>query len=101
MQIIKDIGRTPEEYERVTVTGAAVVRLNEAFRLRARAVFCTVEDQNIRYRIDGGDPSVGVNGHVVIAGNNLWLNSPHAIGALRMIADGAQLTAIVIVTYYF
>ena len=101
MNITKNLGRTPESYERITVTGAAVVRLNQAFRERARAIFCTVEDESIRYRIDGGDPSVDVDGHIVIAGNNLWLDEPHAIDYLRMIADGAQLTAIVIVTYYF
>ena len=101
MHITKEIGRTPENYERVTVTGAAVVRLNQVFRERARAIFCTVEDETIRYRIDGGDPSVDVNGHMVVAGSNLYLIEPHAIDDLRMIADGAQLTAIVIVTYYF
>lgn len=101
MYITKEIGRTPIGYERISVTGGAVVRLDATLRARARGVFCTVEDQTIRYRIDGGDPSVDVNGHIVIAGSNLYLIEPHAIDDLRMIANGALLTAIVIVTYYF
>ena len=101
MNITKELGRTPIGYGRITVTGAAVVRLDTTLRARARGVFCTVEDETIRYRIDGGDPSVDVDGHVVVAGSNLYLIEPHAIDDLRMIANGAQLTAIVIVTYYF
>ena len=101
MHITKEIGRTPENYERITVPGDEVTRLDQTYRERARAIFCTVEDENIRYRIDGGDPSVDVNGHQVVVGSNLYLVEPHAIDDLRMIADGAQLTAIVIVTYYF
>ena len=100
MQITKEIGRTPEAFENVVVTGGAVVRLNQAFRERARAIDCTVEDQAIRYKIEGGDPTI-TEGHLVAVAADFSLNEPHAIDDLRMIANGAQLTAAVMVTYLF
>jgi len=100
MQIVKYIDRTPIGYEKISVTEVAVVRLDATLRAASRAAFLTVEDVSIRYRVDGGDPDQN-DGHVVIAGNNLWLNEPHAIDDLRMIAVGVAVTAIVIVTYYF
>ena len=105
MHITKEIGRTPISYERISVTELAVSELGliaaTALRPRARAVFCTVEDVAIRYRIDGLAVPDQDEGHMVIAGSNLYLIEPTAIDNLRMIAVGAQATAIVIVTYYF
>lgn len=104
MHITKEIGRTPIGYERMSVTELAVSELGliaaTVLRPRARAVFCTIEDVAIRYRIDGGDPDQN-EGHIVIAGSNLYLVEPTAIDNLRMIAIGDAVTAIVIVTYYF
>lgn len=93
------IGKTPFAFERVTVTTAAVSRLNATHRNIAGAVFITVEGNNIRYKIVGGDPSI-VNGHLVIAASyqNIWLTDPSSIRNFRMIAIGGN--AIVSITYY-
>lgn len=93
------LDQIPIEYERLTVTTSAVFRLNQVYREVAGAVFITVEDNNIRYRIDGGDPGAN-DGHLVVAEvyQNLWLFANGAIRPLRMIAVGGN--AEVIVTYY-
>jgi len=93
------VDRTPFAYEKITVATDAVSRLNATHRAASGAIFITVEDNAIRYRIDGGDPDVD-DGHLVIAATyqNLWLFDARAIRELRMIAlDG---NATVIVTYY-
>lgn len=96
---VKIVDQTPMEYEKITVTTGAVSRLDQTHREAAGAVFITVEDNNIRYRIDGGDPDA-TNGHLVVSGvhQNLWLFANGSIRSLRMIAIGGN--AVVIVTYY-
>ena len=93
------LDKTPSEYEKITITTGAVSMLNETYRNAAGAVFITVENNNIRYRIDGGDPDA-TNGHLIISGayQNLWLFAPGSIRGLRMIAIGGN--AVAIVTYY-
>lgn len=93
------LDRTPYAHRRMTVTNAAVSRLQAVYRNAAGAVFLTVENNNIRYRIDGGDPSA-VNGHLLVAATyqNFWITDRAAIRNLRMIGIGGN--AIVIVTYY-
>jgi len=99
MQIVQYIDRTPIDYEKLTITDAVVVRLTEALRGNANAVYITFEDGNIRYRIDSGDPEVvGVEGHPVYNGTSLYFTNPQAIRQLRMIALTDDVTAIV--TYY-
>ena len=93
-----EIGRTPNgDYEEIDVTAAAVFRLDATYSANAGAVFLTVEDNNLRYRIDGGNPDAN-SGHLVYAGQNIWFTDPRSIQYLRMIGDGG--TARVIVTYY-
>lgn len=96
---VRLIDQTPTEYEKITVTTGAVSRLDQTYREAAGAIFVTVEGNNIRYRIDGGDPDA-TNGHLVVSGvyQNLWLFANGPIRALRMIAIGGDAT--VIVTYY-
>lgn len=96
---VRLIDQTPTEYEKLTITTSAVSRLNQIYREAAGAVFITVEGNNVRYRIDGGDPDVD-DGHLIISGiyQNLWLFANGSIRALRMIAVGGNAT--VIVTYY-
>lgn len=93
-------GYTPFAYERITVTNAAIVRLNAVNRELSGAVFITIETNNIRYRIDSGDPSAAVNGHLVVAASyqNLWFVDSYSIREFRAIATGAN--AFLIVTYY-
>ena len=96
---VKILDKVPSEYEKITVTTGAVSMLNQTYREAAGAVFITVEGNNIRYRIDGGDPDA-TNGHLIVAGvyQNLWLFAEASVRSLRMIAIGGDAT--VIVTYY-
>ena len=93
------LDRTPFAYSRMFITTAAVSQLNATYRAQAGAVFLTVESNNVRYRIDGGNPDA-LNGHLLVAAGyqNLWLSDPHAIDNLRMIGSGGN--AIVVVTFY-
>lgn len=93
------IGYTPVAYGRTTITTASVSQLSTTYVDTAGAVFITIEGNNVRYRIDGGDPSLNF-GHLVIAGayQNIWLNDPASIKAFRVIAIGGN--AIMHVTYY-
>ena len=96
---VRVVDRTPNGYEKLSVTTGAVVRITAALRNAARAVFITVETNNIRFRIDGGDPAI-TTGHLVVAASyqNIWLNNKAAIRNLRMIGIGG--TAVVHVTTY-
>lgn len=93
------VGYTPFAYENITVTAASVSRLNAVYRATAGAVFITIETNNIRYRIEGGNPTAA-EGHLVVpaAYQNLWLNDPMSIREFRAIATGGNATLIV--TYY-
>jgi len=93
------LGKTPFAYERTTVTTAAVLQLDATYRATAGAVFITIENNNIRYRIDGGDPSI-INGHLVVSAlyQNIWLFDPSSIRNFRMIGIGGN--SIVLITYY-
>lgn len=93
------IGYTPVAHSRITVTTTAVSQLSTAQVDTAGAVFITIENNNIRYRIDGGTPSFNY-GHLVVAASyqNIWLNDPASIKAFRAIAIGGN--AILQITYY-
>jgi hypothetical protein len=93
------IGYTPFAYEKIAVSNLAVSRLNATYRETAGAVFITIESNNIRYRIEGGDPDAD-DGHLVISAayQNLWFNDPASIREFRTIAIGGNATLIV--TYY-
>lgn len=93
------IGYTPYAYEKISVTTGAVSRLDSTYRIEAGAVFITVEDNNIRYRIDGGDPDSN-DGHLVVSSayQNIWMNDLFSIREFRAIGSGG--TATLIVTYY-
>jgi len=97
MQTIQPIGRTPTNYEKLAIPTDAVIRLTEAYRIVAKAVFVTIESNNIRYRIDGGDPDAN-DGHVVVSGGNIYFTDVTSILNLRMIGSGGA--AVAIVTYY-
>ena len=87
----------PFYYEKVTIATDAVSRLNQTYREDSKGIFLTVETNSIRFRIDGGDPDAN-DGHVVIAGGNVYLIDPKSVRNLRMIAVDGAATAIV--TYY-
>ena len=93
------IGYTPVAYSRLVVTTSSVSQLSTDQIATAGAVFITVEDNNIRYRIDGGTPSFNY-GHLVVvsAFQNIWLNDPASIKAFSAIAIGGN--AVLQITYY-
>lgn len=93
------VGRTPFAYQRFTATVAHSFRPAAAYRNQAGALFLTVENNNIRYRIDGGQPDIN-DGHLLVADayQNLWLTDPDSIRNLRVIAIGGN--AEVIITFY-
>lgn len=97
MQITQYIDRTPQEFETIEVTTLAVSRLTEAYRTAYKAVFITVEDNSIRYQIDGDDPDAAT-GHVVIANQNIYFVDPKSLREFRAIAIGGN--ANLMVTYY-
>ena len=97
MQVNQPIGRTPEAFEMTTITSATVVRLNEAYRKYYKAVYITIEDNPIRYRIDGGDASDAL-GHSLVATQSLYFEDPQSLRELRMIATGGD--AVAQITYY-
>jgi len=90
---------TPYAYENLIVTTLAVSRPTEVYRLNAGALFLTVEDNSINFRMDGGDPTANL-GHLlsIDALQNLWLSSSASIRNLRLIASGGN--ALVKITYY-
>lgn len=99
MQITQAIGLTPTgHYEELNIINAGVSSLDAAYIANAKGVFITVEDNNIRYRIDGGDPSATA-GHLVLAGANIYFNDPGALARLKMISMAAGGSRA-IATYY-
>ena len=99
MNVNQPIGRTPFAFEMATITSAAVVRLDESYREYYKAVYITIEDHTIRYRIDGGDPSDSL-GHELAAAGSLVFVDPQSMRQLRMIATVQQEDAIAMITYY-
>ena len=97
MFTVQYIDRDPFNHEVLAIPAANVTRLNANYRNAYKAVFVTVETNNIRYWIDGTDPNAN-EGHIVYATGNLFLNSPKAMRELRMIGVGGAATAMV--TYY-
>ena len=98
MKSVQIIDRTPWAYGLISVTNSAASQLDPIYAAEAKAVFLTIEDNNIRYRVDGGDPTAAL-GHIVYAQQNLYLADKAAIRALSMISIGLA-DAVVQVTYY-
>jgi hypothetical protein len=92
-------GYTPQGYERRTVTAVAVSQLDTTLIETSGAVFITVETNDIRYRIDGGNPSA-INGHLVDSATmqNVWLYDVYSIKNFRAIAVGGN--SVLHITYY-
>lgn len=89
----------PYAYETIVVSTTSISRPFVTYRNNAGALFLTVETNNIRYRIDSGNPSATL-GHLVVSSiyQNFWINNRVAIQNLRMIAVGGNAT--VRITYY-
>jgi hypothetical protein len=91
----------PRDFEKITVT-SAVKQLSTSKVANAVGIFMTVEDANIRYRIDASAASVSATvGHLIYAGNNLMLidGKGNTLSNLRFTRAGLS-DATVQVTYY-
>jgi hypothetical protein len=88
---------TPFAYEKLSVATDAVSALNTDYTATAIGCFITIETNNIRYRIDGGNPDAD-DGHLVYAAQNMWFENSAAVRNFRAIASGGAATLIV--TYY-
>ena len=79
--------RRSSGFEAITVTNAAI-GLTKATYEAAVAAEITVENGPIRFRTDGTDASATV-GHLLNAGDVLYLDNPSELANLSMFRDGA------------
>lgn len=88
------------DYEALSVAGAAVSltagKLAVADKAKCIRVWITSETADIRYRLDGGDPTTSV-GHLLIAGGTLEVEGQTNLERFSMIAVSG--TASVRVSY--
>jgi len=99
MQFVQALDMTPNgDFETINITNAAASQLGATYRARAKAVLITIETNNIRYRIDGDDPT-NLLGHVVFANGGLTFKDPYSLQQLRMISLAAG-GSVAQVTYY-
>ncbi len=93
----------PGGYEAVEV-GAAAVGLNPGkykgqVALPVRAALLSAEDADIRFRLDGGDPTAA-EGHALVAGDILVLTGGQTLNQFKAIRAGAN-SAKLRVTYFY
>jgi hypothetical protein len=74
----------------VTPTANSVVDVKRP----ARAALLSVETNSIRVRFDGTDPTAAV-GHLVTAGDFLWVEGPDLLRKLKMIRASADASVTV------
>lgn len=83
-------------YEALTITNAAAVALTQATYEGALKAEITVEDNNVRYRLDGTDPTT-IEGHELAPGDILVLDFTADIFNASFIAEAGD--AVIRVTY--
>ena len=88
----------PIGYSQHTVTTSAVTSLDETLIVQSvENVVITIENFNIRYRVDGSNPTSNT-GHLVANGLYLSFDDAKSIRNFRCIAIGGNATLCV--TYY-
>jgi len=84
--------REAQDYEKITVStdaiGITVSKLRNSMYGPCTGAFITVEDANVRFRLDGTDPTT-TEGHMLTNGQNLTLGSESDVGKFRAIRDDA------------
>lgn len=101
MYRVKVINRMPiADGEAVQTIEDVTAEPLDAIPTDAKAVFITVEDNNIRYWISGADPTA-LFGHLLVAASfqNLYLEGRTSLENLRMIGIGGN--AEIHITYYY
>ena len=85
----------PSGFEQITV-GASAIGLTAASI--GKAAFITIENADIRYRIDGTNPTATV-GHLVGNGGSIYLAEVKSLANFKMIRTG-DTSATAFVTHY-
>jgi hypothetical protein len=104
---LETYNRIPGDYEEVTVgvsaVGCSQVKIKPTTgpyaRLSARAALVSLENGDIRFRIDGGLPSASL-GHYLTSGDTLVLTGTQAIQQFRGIRCG-DTSGVLKVTYFY
>ena len=84
------------DFETLTVSSTALP-VTESKRVpganigRCRYLFCTVETDQVRYRLDGGAPTATV-GHLVSVGQNIEVHGEENVQNFRIIRVTADAT---------
>jgi len=97
----------PGTYEVLTAAGTAVGfsagKYNPTSgayaKMYAQAVLVSVEDGDLRFRLDGGSPS-STEGHPMSSGDNVILTGTQAIKQFRAVRAG-EASVTLRVTYFF
>jgi len=104
---LETYNRIPGDYEVVTV-GAVVAKLSLSkiqpltgpyARMSARAAMVSSENGDLRFRIDGGQPSAS-NGHYLVSGDTLVLSGTQALQQFQAIRVG-DISGTLQVTYFY
>jgi len=90
-------GLTPFDYESITVADSAI-GLTAAKYLDAEHAEITLETAQIRFRLDGTDPTSS-EGHLVEVGDVITLNSAAQIAGFKAIRTGST-SGVLKVTYF-
>jgi hypothetical protein len=104
---IETYNRIPGAYEVLTVGAAAVGLADDKIRppagpyarMSARAALVTTENGDLRFRIDGGQPSAS-DGHYLVSGDTLVLTGTQALQRFQSIRAG-DTDGILRVTYFY
>ena len=93
------LGFVPYAYESITVADAAISLTSATYDQVGynMQAFITLETAQVRWRIDGTDPTSS-EGHLLEAGQNLTLQDSQAVKNFRAIRTGAT-SGVMKVTY--
>lgn len=95
----QDVMRSkPADYEAITVSDTAIGLTAAKYNHKTVKAYITCEDADLRYRIDGTDPTSS-EGHALASGDALTLISLVEIQQFKAIRSGGSNAAIR-VTYY-
>ncbi len=104
---LETYNRIPGDYEVLTVD-TAVMGLSLAkikpdtgpyARMSARAAMISSESGDLRFRIDGGQPSAA-DGHYLVSGDTLVLSGTQAMQQFQAVQTGSA-SATLRVTYFY
>ncbi len=81
------IGASYDAYENLVVSDDVVGFTADTVGKNRDRGFITVEDGNVRYRVDGGDPGAD-SGHLLESGDTLILDNQVQLQRVRFLAQG-------------